>query len=588
MGKIVVLVCVAAIVACLFCIIGAATVKAAEPLIEIKELHADQLVVEGFELSQRGRIEIDAVGAGKRNSNMVSAYGWIINAEDRETVWSMADEWEDVTRISDAVFECEAAVALPAGKYEVYYYVGKPYSFLSGDMDISIDDLGKLIEVIGDAFAIDAGKPDSLSEEDIDELMMTIRTDVPAKRYTPVFAEPPGSIVFINRPDKDEFHEQGFMLKKEMVLNIYAIGEFSDSYDLFVDGAWIINADTREIVWSMDEWDTDRAGGSSKNRYFRDEITLPAGNYVAYYATDDSHDFGEWNSPPPADLMNYGLSIAAADPANKAYALPYEDKPVQTEIINIDRVGDYASEKTAFTLKRAAKVRIVAMGERGFGGGELVDYGWITDADDLDKVWEMTAENTTFAGGAAKNCRYDGTIDLPAGDYVVHYRTDDSHAYGEWNAAPPFDKHAWGITVYGFGKDFAAADFAVFDKFRPSEKILIDMTGLGDDEDISRSFTITETTKIRIQAMGEGKGNTMYDYGWIENEDTDETVWEMTYRSTRHAGGADKNRLAVANVVLEKGHYTAHFVTDDSHSFAEFNAAPPDDPEQWGMMITER
>jgi len=203
-------------------------------------------------------------------------------------------------------------------------------------------------------------------------------------------------------------------------------------------------------------------------------------------------------------------------------------------------------------------------------------------------VWEMTAENTTFAGGAAKNCRYDGAIDLPAGDYIVHYRTDDSHAYGDWNAAPPFDKNAWGITLYGLGKDFAAADFAVFDKFRPSGKILVDMTGLGDDEDVSRPFTVTETTKIRIQAMGEGKGSTMYDYGWIENEDTDETVWEMTYRSTRHAGGADKNRLAVTNIVLEKGHYTAHFVTDDSHSFAEFNAAPPDDPEQWGMMITER
>jgi hypothetical protein len=29
----------------------------------------------------------------------------------------------------------------------------------------------------------------------------------------------------------------------------------------------------------------------------------------------------------------------------------------------------------------------------------------------------------------------------------VVYRTDDSHAFGEWNAAPPRDPDSWGITV---------------------------------------------------------------------------------------------------------------------------------------------
>jgi hypothetical protein len=46
--------------------------------------------------------------------------------------------------------------------------------------------------------------------------------------------------------------------------------------------------------------------------------------------------------------------------------------------------------------------------------------------------------------------------------------------------------------------------------------------------------------------------------------------------------------MVVANIVLEKGSYTAVFVTDDSHSFEHFNASPPDEPERWGMMISKR
>jgi hypothetical protein len=88
-------------------------------------------------------------------------------------------------------------------------------------------------------------------------------------------------------------------------------------------------------------------------------------------------------------------------------------------------------------------------------------------------------------------------------------------------------------------------------------------------------------------AIGEGKSNYMYDYGWIEDE-SGEIIWEMTYRKTYHAGGASKNRTAVANITLRSGKYTAYFVTDDSHSYEGFNASPPDDPERWGMVITQK
>jgi hypothetical protein len=39
---------------------------------------------------------------------------------------------------------------------------------------------------------------------------------------------------------------------------------------------------------------------------------------------------------------------------------------------------------------------------------------------------------------------------LKAGKYIVHYQTDDSHAFGDWNADPPLDQTNWGITIYVF------------------------------------------------------------------------------------------------------------------------------------------
>jgi hypothetical protein len=80
----------------------------------------------------------------------------------------------------------------------------------------------------------------------------------------------------------------------------------------------------------------------------------------------------------------------------------------------------------------------------------------------------------------------------------------------------------------------------------------------------------------------------MFDYGWIVNKKNGETVWEMTYRMTRHAGGADKNRKVESEIYLEPGLYEAHFETDDSHSFPDFNAARPDMPQKWGITIIKK
>jgi len=43
---------------------------------------------------------------------------------------------------------------------------------------------------------------------------------------------------------------------------------------------------------------------------------------------------------------------------------------------------------------------------------------------------------------------YEGTVKLPAGSYVLHYRSDGSHSFDDWNDDEPDDPESWGITVF--------------------------------------------------------------------------------------------------------------------------------------------
>ncbi len=108
---------------------------------------------------------------------------------------------------------------------------------------------------------------------------------------------------------------------------------------------------------------------------------------------------------------------------------------------------------------------------------------------------------------------------------------------------------------------------------------------VGDDERRQKSFILEKETEVRIYALGEGRDGEMYDYGWIEDGKTGKTLWEMTYRMTEHAGGAEKNRRFDGTITLQPGEYTVHYRSDGSHSFDGWNDDPPSDPFNWGITI---
>ncbi|HMD13884.1 MAG TPA: hypothetical protein VKI62_04615, partial [Bacteroidota bacterium] len=107
----------------------------------------------------------------------------------------------------------------------------------------------------------------------------------------------------------------------------------------------------------------------------------------------------------------------------------------------------------------------------------------------------------------------------------------------------------------------------------------------GNNANSTKPFSLNKPEHIRIYAIGEGQNKTMYDYGWIEDANTGTVVWEMTYSMTFHAGGGRKNRMVNTTIVLDKGNYVLHFVSDDSHSYGNWNTDPPDDPTMWGITL---
>lgn len=78
----------------------------------------------------------------------------------------------------------------------------------------------------------------------------------------------------------------------------------------------------------------------------------------------------------------------------------------------------------------------------------FVDYGWIENFNN-EVVWMMEAQYSKHAGGGYKNQFIDTILWLPKGKYVLRYITDESHAYNEWQVAPPSTEF-YGVAVYPF------------------------------------------------------------------------------------------------------------------------------------------
>jgi len=531
-----------------------------DPIIKLDDVDFERIEYAGIELNKAGKFTVEAVGLRGRGSDGLTAYGWILDSDTRKPVWKMKRH-NTKRHGRRGLVKADDTIDLEPGKYELYYYAGSRWG-----KKISINGRN-VIEFLGDIF-------DGDLDDDIDEFIEDFHISLIPKDddYSDYrLFDPTGRIddalIQVNKVGDSEYIEKGFVLDKPTEIRIYALCEYPSGYKSPVDMAWIIDAETRDMVWEMDRWNTDHAGGGTKNKLSDEKIDLKKGRYILYYVTDDSHSWDYFNVAPPYDPLNWGVALLPTPRTDKTAFGTFIPEGRGEPLVDLTRMGDDEFESQAFELKSEQSLHIHCLGEYSSWSKEFVDYGWIENAESGRTVWEMTKRNTVHAGGGSKNRKFDKMITLPAGFYVAHYITDDSHSYLDWNTSPPYEGNLWGLAIYP-GKDFTKSDFKLLkeSEVKLGADILVKMTGLRDNERRRAKFTLDEQTRIAIYAIGEGSRDEMYDYGWIIDDETGRAVWEMTWRNTEPAGGARKNRMFKDTIILEPGTYVVNFITDGSHS----------------------
>ena len=562
--------------------------------VEVGNVDPGQMQYQAFTLNSDADVEITGEAATFRDrhdswffndnsgqgwTNNLMFYGWLLNSKTRKVVWHSLEKYSDIRTSRNTEFvPINSSINLPKGSYELYFASAKSsYNFNS-------DNNGDFIDWIKDFFGFGENE---FRDKYKDEL--SIKVSGPTGIFNAADAEQlrknylAGSIVSLEEARDNESMSKGFTLAANTKLKIYSIGEAREKETF--DYAWIYDNVNNKIAWRMNWDNTDYAGGAEKNIVFDDEISLPAGTYTVHYVTDDSHSFQRWNSFPPDDPQFWGVAVFPATKSDMAKVVPFREQDVVQPIVDLTKIGDDKMVSQGLRVKEPLDVRILCLGE-STNRQDYVDYGWIINADTRETVWTMNGKYGENAGGAEKNRMIDETIKLQPGHYLVYYATDGSHSYEDWNAAAPYDPTKWGITIWPLDNKsrsktelFSAANYK-------NKNEIVEIVRVGDNERLQRTFDLNNETKIKVYALGEGFSGGMADYGWIENAVTGKVVWDMSYRRTDYAGGANKNRMINETITLPAGKYYVYYRTDGSHSYRDWNDDPPSDQDDYGITLS--
>ncbi len=395
-------------------------VETEKAMVKLAPLGDDESEQEHISLNRDMQVRIYAVGEGVDGE--MTDYGWIVREDTGDEMWTM--EYDDTRWAGGAEKNrmVDKTINLPAGEYTVSFVTDDSHSYREWNSLPPYDPRHWGLTL----WPVDAAaeKQSILRPKKVEQ-----EEDV---------------IIKMTRIGDDRLEQQGFTLTRPTKVRITCLGELGhDKY--FVDYGWILNAKTRETVWEMTRANTKHAGGAVKNRMFNGVVTLDAGSYEVYYLTDDSHAYRDWNAGSPRDPESWGITIRAADEGfDPKTVQPYREENDQDLLAELIRITDDEDLEKTFILPEASGVRVYAIGEGR--DDKMFDYGWITDTKGR-KVWRMRYADTRHAGGAMKNRMVNETVQLSAGTYTLHFRTDDSHAYEDWNDDPPRDPAHWGISV---------------------------------------------------------------------------------------------------------------------------------------------
>lgn len=402
----------------------------------------DSLQSVAFAVERPVEVVVEAVGLRPRLADDYAVDAWLLDARTRRPVWRLAGKERQTTAESRLLCRAEDRLTLAPGVYVLHLAAAASWR-----TEAPFQSWGNVLNDIADM--ISREDPHKNQQEYYGRCFAAVAQagGAPALRAA-VDPGPAGALLRLGPAGDDEDLVQPFRVARETTVRLRAIGESMRDTLRIIDAAWIERAADGTVVWQAEGKTGRHAGGSAKNRQWEADVRLPAGDYLARFATDDSHAWGAWNLVPPFDPAGYGLAILPGPggaPGDLRLLEESEARRGSNLLAELLRVRDGEKRRGAFTLARASRVRIEAMGEGT--DDPMDDGGSILNLDTGRQVWEMKYGQTEPAGGARKNRRCTAEIDLAAGRYEAQYEADSSHAFGDWNAGPPDEPLRWGMTV---------------------------------------------------------------------------------------------------------------------------------------------
>jgi len=445
----------------------ASTVGWAGEIARVDRPEPYDLRVVGFELPRDAAVRMEAQGLGirktsrfwtfqwrDRDDDTMLAYAWLLDARTRRPVWIMDADNSAPDDDNPYLLRADHQLDLPAGPYELYYFSGLEW--------LESDESGDEANQSWWTSLFGSDQPSGRQVEDaLESSYVTVSAEGLTRREALPFEATgalPEALILQQQLGDSTLLVSGFKLDRAADLRLYGLIEKTGSQRTASDFGWIVNAITREVVWNANDAKLEKAGGAVKNQRFDEGLPLQPGSYLVYYGTDSSHSYRRFNASPPYDPLNWGITVLpGANLTADTFSL-FDPAQGAEALIEIKEVGVDESIERAFRMNSPGSLHVLALGEYDEDGDKFYDHGWIVDASTGKTVWRMTGRNTMSAGGAEKNRRFDGLVELPAGTYVVHYVTDGSHSFDGWNQGAPFEPERWGITIRP-GPGFDRAEF---------------------------------------------------------------------------------------------------------------------------------
>lgn len=406
-------------------------------------------------------------------------------------------------------------------------------------------------------------------------------------------------VYFDDDHEVESLNHVAFKVRDRAVkVEITATGSLQ-SDDVLAAYPWVIRDEDRSLVWSLDTRKAVRGSGMTTSA--SEVLTLEPGVYHAYFAS-----FGDPSQPtaPPESFFDKISAMIDSDFARWRHEADHWDFAIRPladtdrpliESVDDDELGEHglvvwstgpvgnnAVSEYLFEVARPVTFHVRCVGEIN---RDRLDSGWIEDIESGEHIWDMTTATTEPAGGSLRNRICRQLLEIPEGRYRAIFKTDDDHAFDEWEANPPFDPSFWGLELT-LPSRLDEPAVAPFDPWESLPRV-VSLTGIGDDQLVSYAFTLDQPMRVLVYALGEGytSRGRMFDYSWIVGTG-DREVWKMTADQTKHAGGSSKNRRAETVLDLDANvAYTVYYKTDGSHSYPDWNEDPPLHPNQWGVTI---